>query len=133
MVDLSLVLDVSSSIGSKWGAVRDASRAFVDAFDPAHDRLSLLTFGNGAQVLEPMPSSRGFDKPGMIAAVPQNLPGGSTAMVQGLYRGWDELRSVPERHAVDPARDRALHRRRVQQRARLLRCGADGNQGAPDV
>jgi Flp pilus assembly protein TadG len=95
MVDLSLVLDVSSSIGSKWGAVRDASRAFVDAFDPVHDRLSLLTFGNGAQVLQAMPSSRGFDKPGMIAAIPQNLPGGSTAMVQGLYRGWDELRSVP--------------------------------------
>jgi hypothetical protein len=75
--------------------VRDASRAFVDAFDPVHDRLSLLTFGNGAQVLQAMPSSRGFDKPGMIAAIPQNLPGGSTAMVQGLYRGWDELRSVP--------------------------------------
>jgi hypothetical protein len=27
--------------------------------------------------------------------VPVTLPGGSTAMVEGLYRGWDELRSVP--------------------------------------
>jgi len=27
--------------------------------------------------------------------VPQNLPGGSTLMVEGLYRGWDELRAVP--------------------------------------
>ena len=35
MVDLSLVLDVSGSIGSQWGAVRDASRAFVDGFAAA--------------------------------------------------------------------------------------------------
>ena len=33
MVDLSLVLDVSSSIGSQWATVRDAARTFVDAFD----------------------------------------------------------------------------------------------------
>ena len=51
MVDLSLILDVSSSIGSRWAAVRDASRAFVEAFDPVHDRLSLITYGNGARVL----------------------------------------------------------------------------------
>jgi len=36
-----------------------------------------------------------IDKPTMINDVPQNLPSGSTAMVEGLYRGWDELRSVP--------------------------------------
>ncbi len=30
-----------------------------------------------------------------MADIPNSLPGGSTAMVQGLYRGWDELRSVP--------------------------------------
>jgi hypothetical protein len=94
MVDLSLVLDVSSSIGSRWGAVRDASRAFIEAFDPAHDRMALVTYGNGSRVLVQMPSARGFDRPGTMAAVPQNLPGGSTAMVEGLYRGWDEMRTV---------------------------------------
>ena len=95
MVDLSLVLDVSSSIGSKWGAVRDAARTFINAFDQTADRLSLLTFGNGANVLDQMPSGRGFDKNEVMADVPKSLPGGSTAMVEGLYRGWDELRSVP--------------------------------------
>jgi Flp pilus assembly protein TadG len=95
MVDLSIVLDVSSSIGSKWSAVRDATRAFIDAFDQNNDRLALATYSNGASVLYPMPSSRGFDKQAMINAVPQSLPGGSTAMVEGLYRAWDELRSVP--------------------------------------
>jgi len=95
MVDLSLVLDVSSSIGSKWPTVRDAARTFIDSFDQNNDRLSLLTFSNGAQVLDTMPSTRGFDKAKVESDVPNSLPGGSTLMVEGLYRGWDELRSVP--------------------------------------
>lgn len=95
MVDLSLVLDVSSSIGGKWPAVRDASRAFINAFDQTHDRVSLTTFGNGATVLDAMPSSRGFAKTTVMNDIPNGLPGGSTNMVEGLYRGWDEVRSVP--------------------------------------
>src|SRR5882762_8502059 len=50
MVDLSLVLDVSGSIGPQWGAVRDAARTFIGSFDAAHDRVSLLTFSDGAKV-----------------------------------------------------------------------------------
>jgi len=95
MVDLSLVLDVSSSIGPQWTAVRDAARTFVNSFDQNNDRLALLTFSDGGKVLDAMPSSRGFNKVGMMSDVPSVLPGGSTAMVEGLYRGWDELRSVP--------------------------------------
>lgn len=95
MVDLSLILDVSSSIGSRWGAVRDASRTFVNAFDAASDRLSLVFFSNGGRVVRQMPGSRGFDKAAMVTAIPNGLPGGSTNMVEGLYRGWDEVRSVP--------------------------------------
>ena len=95
MVDLSLVLDVSSSIGSQWTAVRDAARAFVDSFDPASDRMAFVTFGNGAHVVDSMPSNRGFNKVQLKADIPTNLPGGSTNMVEGLYRGWDEVKSVP--------------------------------------
>jgi Flp pilus assembly protein TadG len=95
MVDLSLVLDVSSSIGSQWATVRDAVRTFVNSFDGAQDRMALLTFSNGASVLDAMPASRGFDKVRVASDVPNVLPGGSTNMVEGIYRGWDELRSVP--------------------------------------
>ncbi len=95
MVDLSLVLDVSSSIGPQWSAVADAAKTFISSFDAAHDRVALLTFSDGAKVLDSMPSSRGFDKAKVVSDVPSTLPGGSTAMVEGLYRGWDELRSVP--------------------------------------
>jgi len=31
----------------------------------------------------------------MIASIPSGLPGGWTPMGEGLYRGWDEVRSVP--------------------------------------
>jgi Mg-chelatase subunit ChlD len=95
MVDLSLVLDVSSSIGSKWGAVRDAARTFVNSFDRNNDRMALVFFGNGARVVDAMPATRGFDKAKVIADIPGALPGGSTNMVEGLYRAWDEVRSVP--------------------------------------
>ena len=95
MVDLSLILDVSSSIGSQWGAVHDATQAFINAFDANNDRMSLLTFGNGASVLDQMPATRGFAKSTLVSHVPSTLPGGSTNMVEGLYRGWDEMRSVP--------------------------------------
>ena len=94
MVDLSLVLDVSSSIGWRWPAVRDASRAFVNAFDAANDRIALVTYGNGARVIDAMPAAHGFNKVGVMADIPNALPGGSTNMVEGLYRGWDELRAV---------------------------------------
>lgn len=95
MVDLSLVLDVSSSIGWRWSAVRDAARSFVNSFDQNNDRLALVFFGNGARVVDAMPATRGFNKAGLMADIPNSLPGGSTNMVEGLYRGWDEVRSVP--------------------------------------
>jgi hypothetical protein len=94
MVDLSLVIDVSSSIGWRWPYVRDAARAFVNSFAQSHDRVSLIFFHNGGQVIDQMPPGRGFNKPVVISHIPNGLPGGSTAMVQGLFRGWDELRTV---------------------------------------
>ena len=95
MVDLSLVLDVSGSIGSKWPAVRDAAREFINSFDASADRMSLTLYSYTGKVVVPMASTRGFDKVAMKAAVPGSLPGGVTAMPEGLYRGWDELRTVP--------------------------------------
>ena len=95
MVDLSLVVDVSGSIGWRWPYVRDAARTFVDSFDAASDRVSLVFFSNGGRVIDAMPAGRGFDKARVIADIPNNLPGGSTNMVEGIYRGWDEVRSVP--------------------------------------
>jgi Flp pilus assembly protein TadG len=93
MVDLSLVIDMSSSIGTQWNAVHDAAVSFINSFDQTQDRLALITFGDSAKVLDQMPSSRGFNKTKLKSDVPL-APTGSTAMVEGLYRGWDQLRSV---------------------------------------
>ena len=95
MVDLSLIIDVSGSIAASWPAVRDAARGFVNSFDGAHDRFSLILFSNGASVPDQMPSSRGFNKAGLMNDIPNSLPGGVTDMPEGIYRGWDELRTVP--------------------------------------
>ena len=95
LVDLSLVLDVSGSIGPAWPAVRDAARSFIDAFDKNGDRMALVTYSYGARVLDPMPGTFGFDKDKLKADVPNSLPGGTTSMAEGLYRGWDEVRAVP--------------------------------------
>jgi Flp pilus assembly protein TadG len=95
MVDLSLVLDVSGSIGWRWPYVRDAARTFVDSFDAASDRIALVFYSNGARVIDAMPAGRGFDKARVMADIPNSLPGGSTNMAEGMYRGWDEVRSVP--------------------------------------
>ena len=94
MVDLSLMLDVSSSIGSSWSSISSAATQFINGFDPAHDRFALGTYGWGVEILDQMQSSRGFNKAAVIADVPTSLPGGTTPMAEGVYRAWDELRTV---------------------------------------
>ena len=94
LVDLSLVLDVSGSIGGAWPQVRDAARMFIDSFDKNGDRMALVTYSYGAKVLDAMPAAFGFDKDKLKTDVPNSLPGGTTSMPEGLYRGWDELRTV---------------------------------------
>ena len=74
MVDLSLVLDVSGSIGSRWSAVRAAAMEFINAFDESSDRLALITYGNGARVVRQMPSTRGFNKSAMTSRHPGRAP-----------------------------------------------------------
>ncbi len=117
MVDLSLVIDVSSSIGWRWPYVREAVISFINAFDQTSDRISLTFYGNGGRVIDRMRDTRGFDKAAIISHVPAGLPGGSTAMVAGLYRGWDELRAVPNGLQSGSASHRVVHRRLLQQRA----------------
>jgi len=95
MVDLSLMIDVSSSIGAQWPAVSAAVTEFINAFDQNNDRVSLGTYGWGTQIIDPMPATRGFAKSTVLSHVPSTLPGGVTPMAEGIYRAWDEVRSVP--------------------------------------
>jgi hypothetical protein len=56
--------------------------------------MALVTYSYGAKVIDPMPATFGFDKDKLKTDVPNGLPGGTTSMAEGLYRGWDEVRSV---------------------------------------
>ena len=95
MVDLSLVLDVSGSIGWRWPVRERRRQNLRRCIRRDQDRVSLIFFSNGARVVDAMPAGRGFDKASVMADIPNTLPGGSTNMAEGIYRGWDELRSVP--------------------------------------
>ena len=93
-----------------------------DAFDQAHDRMALVTFGNGARVAGPDAEQSRLRQVGVESDVPNSLPGrqhadGRRVCIAG---GTSCGRSV--RLAVGPARDRAVHRRRLEQRAGHLRC-----------
>jgi Flp pilus assembly protein TadG len=94
MVDLSLMVDVSSSIGGQWPTVAAAVTDFINAFDATSDRLSFGTYGWGTRIIDPMPATRGFNKTLMMSHVPSSLPGGVTPMAEGVFRAWDELRTV---------------------------------------
>ena len=133
MVDLSLVLDVSSSIGSKWAAVRDATRTFINSFDGAHDRVALLTFGNGASVLDAMPAGRGFDKTKVWNDVPVDAARRQHEHGRRAVSRMGRAALGAHRQAVESSRHRAVHRRRVQQRAWQLRRGARTGTCAENV
>ena len=134
MVDLSLVMDVSSSIGWRWQYVRDAARHFVDAFDARNDRVSLVFFGNGARVVDAMPAGRGFDKARVMADIPNSLAWRQHRDGPGPVSRVGRAAFGAKRPAVRPACHRAVHRRRVEQRARRVGNCAGGNvEGAQNV
>jgi Flp pilus assembly protein TadG len=95
LVDVAFVVDKSGSLDSVWSQVQAASMQFVKYFDPARDRFSLVVFSGTTTVMQPMSASRGFDRQGVLDALDGLRSGGSTSTAEGLYHGWDQLRSVP--------------------------------------
>ena len=67
----------SSSIGSKWGAVRDAARTFIDAFYRRRDRLQLVFYA-GARRRGPHAAGSEFEpKRRLKDEIPNSLWGGT--------------------------------------------------------
>ena len=76
-------------------AVRDAARPSSMHSTRTATAVASSSLGTARGSSMPMPAGRGFDKASVMADIPSTLPGGSTNMVEGIYRGWDEIRSVP--------------------------------------
>ena len=117
MVDLSLVLDVSSSIGSQvdGGARRHARLHRL--VRPAHDRMSLVDVRQRRQVIVPdagEPRIRQGDA--SIADVPSNAARRQHADGRRALSRMGRAAIGAGGHAVGAAHHRAVHRRRVEQR-----------------
>ena len=95
LVDLSLVIDKSGSIGSDWPRVQSAATQFVSYFDESQDRLALIMYSSNTVVFDPISISRGFSKSSLNSHIAAGTSEGYTVTSEGLYRGWDQLRRVP--------------------------------------
>jgi len=97
LVDLSFVLDRSNSLASDFDQVKAAAEQFVSYFDADKDRVALMMFATNTIVMDPINTGgRGFNKSSLLNHISGSTTGVfSTATAEGLYAGWDQLRSVP--------------------------------------
>ncbi len=96
LVDLALVVDKSGSLGSVWPQVQSAAQQFVNYFDENSDRVSLTVYSTNTTVMDAMRSpGRGFSKSAINGHIAAVSSGGNTGTAEGLYQGWDQLRTVP--------------------------------------
>jgi hypothetical protein len=95
LVDISFVIDKSGSLGSVWSQVKSAAQQFVSYFDENVDRMSVVMFSANTIVTDNIrPTARGFDKATVISHIGSFNSGGNTGSAEGMYQGWDQLRSV---------------------------------------
>ena len=97
LVDLSFVVDHSNSLASDYDQVKAAAEQFVSYFDADKDRVALMMFATNTIVMDPINTGgRGFNKSSLLNHISGSSTGVvSTATAEGLYAGWDQLRSVP--------------------------------------
>lgn len=95
LVDISFVIDKSGSLASVWSQVQSAAVQFVSYFDQNVDRMAVTMFSANTIVTDQMRTvSRGFDKATITNHINGLTSGGNTNSAEGIYQGWDQLRSV---------------------------------------
>jgi len=96
LVDVAFVVDHSGSLSSEYDAVKSAAQQFVSYFDPDKDRVALVMFATSTVIMDPINTgAHGFDKSSLLNHIDgDGVAFVSTATAEGLYAGWDQLRSV---------------------------------------
>ncbi|MFN8007421.1 MAG: VWA domain-containing protein [Terriglobia bacterium] len=95
LVDISFVIDKSGSLSAVWGQVQSAAQQFVGYFDQNVDRMAIVGFSGNTIVTDTIRTvSRGFDKATVLSHIAGLANGGNTCSAEGMYQGWDQLRSV---------------------------------------
>ena len=101
-LDLALVIDTTGSMntGSVPAQVRSNTKLFVSKFSQTLDRLALIQYAYGAEVLDPFaPSARGFDIASIDGHIDAFAFAGSTNSSEALWQARDQLN-----HAIQFAR-----------------------------
>jgi Flp pilus assembly protein TadG len=96
-LDMVLVLDTSGSLSSVFSTVQSAAVKFIGKFIPTTDRVGLVAFSSGANVLVPIDktSTRGFNSNTIKTAINNLNNGGATASAEGMRRALNEINTVP--------------------------------------
>ena len=87
---IGLVLDISGSMQSSLGAVKEAARAFVRTANP-EDEFHLLTVSTQPAATSEFTS----DVAALEEKIAYTKPGGFTALIDTVYLGLDHMRKAP--------------------------------------
>jgi len=95
LVDMAFVVDKSGSLNTVWSQVKSAAQQFVSYFDANNDRIALVMFSGNTILMDPINTTgRGFNKTSINSHIAGATTTGFTGTPEGLYQGWDQLRSV---------------------------------------
>ena len=94
-LDMALVVDNSGSLSANAAAVRASAKSFLNKFNVTQDRVSLIHFGTGAEVDNPInTSARGFDRSAMVGKIDRYTFLDSTSSVEGMWHARDQLNKI---------------------------------------
>jgi len=103
-LDLSLVIDTTSSMSGVFSKVQSQAKTFINNFNETTDRVALVPFATGVGFdsstgkltdgVEINISNMGFSKDAVNKAIDKLKPGGNTASEVGMRVATDQLKKV---------------------------------------
>lgn len=92
-VDISLIVDNSSSLSGVFDTVKTRSKEFLSHFNPAYDRVAVTKYGYGAQTVVPFdPDVRQYDASAVEQAIDDmTYDYNYTNTAEGFYKGYGQF------------------------------------------
>lgn len=94
-LDMAFVIDTSQSLLSSASTVRSSAKSFLNKFNISQDRVTLIHFGWGAEVDNPInTTARGFNRSSMFSNIDKLNFDANTGSVEGMWNARDQLNSI---------------------------------------